>query len=255
MTRILSLDDETPMLELINLILERAGYEHIYTRDSQEALEMLRHQPVDIFTQDIMRPDIDGWEFYYLMRSEDMLRNIPVLIITCQAQSREKFSGLHLAHVDGYLTKPFGPQELLDSIKTILAAHAKAPPTEEERLRARLRREQALRHRAELLAQVIAVLPNAHLHGQTVKINGYYGRYEVSLTSGKVMRSPNQHVCIVPAPPRGVRPALSLPFEEIGMNTEQIIATILLLAADEQITDELILRQLKETAHERPSVN
>ncbi len=249
MVRILSLDDDAPMLELINLILQRAGYEHLYTRDSYAALSILRNESIDLFTQDIMRPDIDGWEFYRLMKEETLLRDVPVLIVTCQAHSVDKARGIRLAPTDGYLTKPFGPQELLDAVAAMLKAHSKSPPTEEDRLRARRQREEAIRRRTQLIEEIIACLPNVRLQGQIVVIDGQRSRYEVALTTGRVMRSPHQPLCIVPDR-KNAPPQMYLPFEEIDAHTEQIISTILMLSADYAINDQAILRQLKEQPYD-----
>lgn len=246
MTRILSLDDDLPMLELIGLILQRAGYDHVYTTSSSDALAILRREPVDLFTQDIMRPDIDGWEFYRLLKSEPLLRNVPVLMVTCQAQRLDRGVGAPLAPTDGYLTKPFGPSELLAAVEAVLRQNAKSPPTEEERLQARLRREAALRRRAQLLAEVVAGLGNVTLSEHLVVINGRYGCYEVSLGSGCVVRRPGRPICIVPDHTAGPYVGACLPFEDTDNHTERLLSIILMFAADYAIRDDTILRQLKE---------
>jgi DNA-binding response OmpR family regulator len=250
MTRILSLDDDTPMLELIGLILDRAGYEHVRTSSSRQALFILRNEPVDVFTQDIMRPDIDGWEFYHLIKSEQVLCDIPVLIITCQAQGFDKAMGARMAPVDGYLVKPFGPQELLTAIELVLKAHAKSPPTDEDRRRARVQREMVWRRRTQLLEEVAADLANVTLNGHAALIEGRYGNYEVSLGSGRVIRLPNQPLCIVPRHSADAFVDMHLPFEDTDPNTEQILSTVLMLAADQDIHDSAILQQLEEIPHD-----
>lgn len=255
MARILSLDDDTAMLELMGLILQRAGYQYICTSNSFEALNILRTEPVDVFTQDIMRPDIDGWDFYRLLKDDPLLCDVPVLIITCQAHSVDKMARLHLAPVEGYLTKPFGPMELLAAIEEILLARSKSPPTEQDRLRVRLRLEEAARLRTELLTEVFATLPNVTLKGQLVEIEGYYGRYQVSLTTGQVIRLPRQRLCIVPDRSISSCPTLCLPFENTDATTERIISTVLMLAADYAIEDKAILQQLKEQPNESPGRN
>jgi DNA-binding response OmpR family regulator len=67
-----------------------------------------------------MMPDMDGWEVYQRMKSDEELREIPVIVVTAKAQSIDKVLGLHIAKVDDYITKPFGPQELLESVEKIL---------------------------------------------------------------------------------------------------------------------------------------
>jgi DNA-binding response OmpR family regulator len=248
MTRILSLDDDTAILELIGLILERAGYEHVRTSDSHEALSILCNEPVDLFTQDIMRPDIDGWDFYRLIKSHETLRDIPVLILTCRAQSVDKIMGLQIAGVDGYLTKPFGPHELLAAIERILEAHCLPRPTEEDRQRLKLRRQTMLQQRAHLIDELTACLPNVRLERpqRAVFIQGQRGCYEVSLDTGGVIYLPDRPVCIIPAQHPRYRPRLNLPFEDTDTTTEQILSTILMFSMDQDIQDKTILQQLEE---------
>ena len=74
MTRILSLDDEPAILKLLGVSLELAGYEHSCTTDGHQALRILYHEQIDLLTQDIMRPKMDGWELYRLMKSDAELR-------------------------------------------------------------------------------------------------------------------------------------------------------------------------------------
>jgi DNA-binding response OmpR family regulator len=67
-----------------------------------------------------MMPDIDGWEVYRQMKADDELKDTPVIVITAKAQSIDRVLGLHIAKVDDYITKPFGPHELLESVDGIL---------------------------------------------------------------------------------------------------------------------------------------
>jgi CheY-like chemotaxis protein len=132
MTRILSLDDESQMLDLLRLILERAGYECLGTTDEQEALSILRTQPVDLFTQDFMRPvGLCGVEFLRKLKSDEALRDIPVIGISARvrgARAKElELAGLDMDRdLDGYVQKPFGPQELLEVIEAALHKQGKA---------------------------------------------------------------------------------------------------------------------------------
>lgn len=65
-------------------------------------------------------PDMDGWEVYQQMKADEELKGIPVIVVTAKAQSIDKVLGLHIAKVDDYVTKPFGPQELLESVNRVL---------------------------------------------------------------------------------------------------------------------------------------
>jgi HEAT repeat protein/CheY-like chemotaxis protein len=127
MVRILSLDDEPEMVDLFRLMLERQGYELTGTSDSYEAWAMLHAEPFDLFMQDIARPDVDGWEFYKALKADEHLRDLPVAIITARARDEDKALGAKL-QVDAYVTKPFGPQELLTAIENVLRKYDKHPP-------------------------------------------------------------------------------------------------------------------------------
>ena len=103
MIRILSLDDESAMLSLLSLIFERKGYEHLSTTNTYETWAMLHTETVDLFTQDLMRPDIEGWEFYQAIRSDETLRALPIIIITARNQIFDKHLGVSCG-VNAYIT-------------------------------------------------------------------------------------------------------------------------------------------------------
>ncbi len=130
MIRILSLDDEPEMGELLNLILARQGYESMFSSNSYEAWAMLHIESFDLFTQDLMRPDVDGWEFCEALRAEESLRNLLMVIVTAKSQAINPPGLPKELEIDGYVTKPFGPQELLLAIGDALAAHDKSLPAE-----------------------------------------------------------------------------------------------------------------------------
>lgn len=119
MARILSLDDEPETLDLLGLILEHVGYEHLKTTDSHEALAILRRQPVDLMTQDLLRPDIDGKEFYRQMKADEALRAIPIVIISANLPTAENLA--EKPEIDGYISKPFEPVTLIMIISEALS--------------------------------------------------------------------------------------------------------------------------------------
>ncbi len=63
-----------------------------------------------------MMPEMDGWEVFQKMKATTELEDIPVIVVTAKAQSIDRVLGLHIARVDDYITKPFGPDELLASV-------------------------------------------------------------------------------------------------------------------------------------------
>ena len=119
---IVCIEDEPEMIDLIRLILRRASYDFVGALGGVEGLEAVRNHKPDLVLLDLMMPDVDGWEVYRQMKADDALKDTPVIVITAKAQSIDRVLGLHIAKVDDYITKPFGPQELLDSVAAILGA-------------------------------------------------------------------------------------------------------------------------------------
>jgi two-component system response regulator VicR len=119
--RVLCIEDEKEMIDLIKLILERRGFEVLGAVGGKEGLEVIRQEKPDLILLDLMMPEVDGWEVYRQMKADEQVKDIPVIVVTAKAQSIDKVLGLHIAKVDDYVTKPFGPQELLKSINNVLA--------------------------------------------------------------------------------------------------------------------------------------
>ncbi len=119
---VVCIEDEPEMIDLIKLILGRKGFELAGAMGGREGLELIRRSKPDLVLLDLMMPDMDGWEVYQQLKSDEELKHIPVIIVTAKAQSIDKVLGLHIAKVDDYVTKPFGPQELLQSIEKVLSA-------------------------------------------------------------------------------------------------------------------------------------
>jgi two-component system response regulator VicR len=117
---VLCIEDEPEMIELMRLILERKGFRVTGAVGGMQGLDALKTEKPDLILLDLMMPDIDGWEVYRQMKADPNLTNIPVIVVTAKAQSIDKVLGLHIAKVDDYVTKPFGPQELLASVAKVL---------------------------------------------------------------------------------------------------------------------------------------
>jgi two-component system, OmpR family, response regulator VicR len=124
--RVVCIEDEPEIIDLIRLILGRKGFELTGATGGLEGLVTIRQVKPDLVLLDLMMPDMDGWEVYQQMKADPELRHIPVIVVTAKAQSIDKILGLHIAKVDDYVTKPFGPQELLQSVERVLAAKAAA---------------------------------------------------------------------------------------------------------------------------------
>lgn len=120
--KIVCIEDEREMIDLVRLILSRRGYEVHGALGGREGLALIATIRPDVVLLDLMMPDMDGWEVYQQMKADDHMKSIPVIVVTAKAQSIDKVLGLHIAKVDDYITKPFGPSELLESVMRVLQA-------------------------------------------------------------------------------------------------------------------------------------
>jgi DNA-binding response OmpR family regulator len=126
MTDIVCIEDEPEMIELVKIILTRKGYNVHGASEGQEGLDLIRQIKPQLVLLDLMIPDMDGWEIYQRMKDDESMKDIPVIIVTAKAQSIDKILGLHIAKVNDYITKPFSPTELLDSVKNVLEGQPQA---------------------------------------------------------------------------------------------------------------------------------
>jgi len=119
--RVVYIEDEQEMIDLVRLILSRKGYEVIGANGGRDGLQLVNDRLPDLVLLDLMMPDMDGWEVYQQMKANEKTRQIPVIVITAKAQSIDKVLGLHIAKVDDYISKPFSPHDLLESVERVLS--------------------------------------------------------------------------------------------------------------------------------------
>jgi len=120
--KVVCIEDEQEMIDLVKLILGRKGFELTGAMGGHEGLDTIKRVKPDLVLLDLMMPDMDGWEVYQQMKADPEMQHIPVIVVTAKAQSIDKVLGLHIAKVDDYVTKPFGPQELLQAVEKVLGA-------------------------------------------------------------------------------------------------------------------------------------
>jgi len=118
--RIVCIEDDPQIIELVRMILGRKGFQVIGAAGGQEGLTLVQAQRPDLILLDLMMPDLDGWEVYRRLKEDPVLAAVPVVVVTARAQDIDRVLGLHVAHVDDYLTKPFTPKQLTDSVERIL---------------------------------------------------------------------------------------------------------------------------------------
>ena len=118
--KVVCIEDELEMIELVKLILDRSRFDVTGAVGGQEGLDKISEVKPDLVLLDLMMPEMDGWEVYQKMKASEEMRDIPVIVVTAKAQSIDRVLGLHIARVDDYITKPFGPQELLESVERVI---------------------------------------------------------------------------------------------------------------------------------------
>ena len=115
--RVLCIDDEPGVIELMSLILRSQNIQVDGAGSGKDGLEALRENPPDAVLLDIMMPEMDGWEVYKQIRADDDLKHIPVIIVTARNSSFEEVIARERAGVNDYITKPFVPNQVRESIK------------------------------------------------------------------------------------------------------------------------------------------
>lgn len=126
--RVVYIEDDQEMIDLVVLILTRRGFEVKGAHGGRNGLDIVFQDPPDLILLDLMMPGMDGWEVYQQIKANEKTRHIPVIIVTAKAQAIDRVLGLHIAKVDDYIAKPFRPQELVDSIDRVLAHASQQDP-------------------------------------------------------------------------------------------------------------------------------
>ena len=122
--RILVVDDEEDILELIGYNLAREGYRTETAKDGETALEKARRDTPDLILLDLMLPGIDGLEVCRLLKGDPLTSSIPVMMLTAKGEDADIVAGLELG-ADDYITKPFSPRVLLARIRAVLRRERK----------------------------------------------------------------------------------------------------------------------------------
>jgi two-component system alkaline phosphatase synthesis response regulator PhoP len=118
--KILAVDDERHIVRLIQVNLERAGYQVVTAFDGPEALKKVQSEKPDLVVLDVMMPKMDGFEVLKRLQANPETREVPVIMLTAKAQDADVFRGW-ASGVSAYLTKPFNPLELITFVKRIFS--------------------------------------------------------------------------------------------------------------------------------------
>jgi two-component system alkaline phosphatase synthesis response regulator PhoP/two-component system response regulator VicR len=118
--KILTCDDEKNIVRLIQVNLERQGYEVVTAYNGRECLEVVKKENPDLIVLDLMMPEMTGFEVLDTLKKDPETEHIPVIMLTARTQDQDVLRGWQ-AGVECYLTKPFNPMELVTFIKRIFA--------------------------------------------------------------------------------------------------------------------------------------
>ena len=117
--KVLIVDDEAPIRDMIIMALEMADYECIEAEDGKEAHAIIIDQKPDLILLDWMMPNLSGIELARRLKRDDLTASIPIIMLTAKGEEDNKIQGLE-SGADDYITKPFSPRELIARLKAVM---------------------------------------------------------------------------------------------------------------------------------------
>lgn len=117
--RLLVVDDEEDILELLRYNLEREGYSVVTALSGEEAVDRARSDAPDLILLDLMLPGMNGLDVCRILSRDERTQSIPIIILTARAEEADIVAGLELG-ADDYISKPFSPRVVLARVKTVL---------------------------------------------------------------------------------------------------------------------------------------
>jgi phosphate regulon transcriptional regulator PhoB len=129
--KILVVDDEHDIIELLSYNLIREGFDVATAADGEEALKKIREDLFDLIVLDLMLPGIQGMELCRILRNDPKTKNVPIIMLTAKTDEVDKILGLEMG-ADDYLTKPFSVRELIARIKAVLRRSLHMPANAEQ---------------------------------------------------------------------------------------------------------------------------
>ena len=116
---ILIVDDDKAIIRILRSYLVQAKYHVLSANDGATAIHILRNEKPDLLVLDLMLPDKDGWDITRLIRADNKLSTVPIIMLTARVDDSDKIIGLELG-ADDYITKPFNAREVVARIKALL---------------------------------------------------------------------------------------------------------------------------------------
>ena len=132
--KILIVDDEEDIVELVRYNLTREGFDTLSAVSGETALKLVRNEAPDLIVLDLMLPGVDGLEVTRRLKGDPNLRNIPIVMLTAKGEEADVVSGLELG-ADDYIVKPFSPKIMIARIKTVLRRQNEPEQTDDVSIR------------------------------------------------------------------------------------------------------------------------
>jgi DNA-binding response OmpR family regulator len=117
--KILIVDDEPDLLEMVQISLETEGYECIVAYDGFRALDRARKEKPDLIILDVMLPGLNGYKICRLLKFDEQYKRIPIIMLTAEAQEKDRLIGEQTG-ADYYMTKPFAADKLIAKVAELL---------------------------------------------------------------------------------------------------------------------------------------
>ena len=127
--RILVVEDEPSIAEVVSLYMKRAGYQVQIAVDGKQAMTFFERQTPDLVILDLMLPEVDGLSLTRWLRDRS---NVPIIMVTARREEIDRIAGLEMG-ADDYVVKPFSPQELVSRVRAVLRRLGRTAEAESER--------------------------------------------------------------------------------------------------------------------------
>ncbi len=127
--KILVVDDEPDLVELVSYNLKKEGFEVASASDGERALRKIREESFDLIVLDLMLPGIQGMELCRILRNDPKTEGLPVIMVTAKGEEVDRVLGLEIG-ADDYISKPFSPRELAARVKAVLRRAVQRQPGE-----------------------------------------------------------------------------------------------------------------------------
>ena len=122
--RIVYVEDDPDMVELVQMMLDERRFNIVGARDGITGLGLIHQAPPALVLLDLMLPDMGGWAVFQTMKEDPDLSEIPVIVVTAQNTPIDRILGEHIAKVQVYITKPVSPAELRGAVDRVLGSEA-----------------------------------------------------------------------------------------------------------------------------------